>query len=152
MTMNTTTKKTTAQPIMPTHEEYRHGMKKLRVQLNCPVLSLEKDDVADELREFNWSAQSNTDAPAMPNLHPQPSVDEYLNGEVKNRPSVADYLKKRYQENMLARYPDFEANTETDIAALKLQMNQMYVFNMIIVILLGLVALLGGWILLAITV
>lgn len=138
MMMTAMTNKTTMKPTsvtipmpLPTRDEYRDGMNKLRAELNCPVLSLEEDDIADELRDYDWSAESAS-----------------LAAQTPKRPTVSDYLKKQYQANMLARYPEFEATTETDIATLQHQMSQMYVFNMIVVMLLGLLLILGGWMLL----
>lgn len=118
----------TASAAMPTREEYRHGMNKLRAQLNCPVLSLEEDDIADELLDYDWNAQP-----------------ESLVSAISKRPSVKDYLKKEYQKNMLARYPEFERRTDCDIAQLKRALDQMYVFNAIVVMLLALVLLVGVW-------
>ena len=118
-------------PTLPTRDEYRDGMNKLREQLDCPVLSVDEQALADDVSEYDWSAERRRPAATMP-----------------KRPSVDDYLKKQYQKNMLARYPEFEATTETDIATLRHQMSQMYVFNMIVVMLLGLLLILGGWMLL----
>lgn len=131
MIMTATTKKMPDPlilPMMPARETYRDGMNKLRAQIDCPVLSLEEDDIADELRDYDWEVQSASPAAKIP-----------------KRPTVSDYLKKQYQANMLARYPNFEATTENDIAKLKLQVDQMYVFNMVIVVLLGLLLALGVW-------
>ena len=140
MMMTAMTNKTTMKPTsvtipmpLPTRDDYRHGMNKLRHQIDCPVLSPDDQAMADELRDYDWSAQTRARTPAMPK---------------PERPTVDDYLKKQYQANMLARYPEFEATTETDIATLQHQMSQMYVFNMIVVMLLGLLLILGGWMLL----
>lgn len=140
MMMTAMTNKTTMKPTggwiptpLPTRDDYRHGMNKLRDQIDCPVLSPDDQAMADELRGYEWSAQTRFGTPAMPK---------------PERPTVDDYLKKQYQANMLARYPEFEATTETDIATLQHQMSQMYVFNMIVVMLLGLLLILGGWMLL----
>jgi len=140
MMMTAMTNKTTAKfsggwiaTPLPTRDDYRDGMNKLRDQIDCPVLSPDDQAMADELRGYEWSAQTRFGTPAMPK---------------PERPTVDDYLKKQYQANMLARYPEFEATTETDIATLQHQMSQMYVFNMIVVMLLGLLLILGGWMLL----
>ena len=61
------------------------------------------------------------------------------------RPSVDDYLKKQYQKNMLARYPEFERRTDCDIAQLKRALDQMYVFNAIVVMLLAVLLLFTVW-------
>ena len=122
MTMTTMMKKTDAQsvpptvPALPTRDEYRDGMNKLREQLDCPVLSVDEQALADDLSEYDWSAEHSSPAATMP-----------------KRPSVDDYLKQQYQKNMLARYPDFECRTDKDIAALKNAVDQMYVFNVIMV-------------------
>ena len=122
MTMTTMMKKTDAQsvrqamPTLPTRDEYRDGMNKLREQLDCPVLSVDEQALADDLSEYDWSAERSSPAATMP-----------------KRPSVDDYLKQQYQKNMLARYPDFECRTDKDIAALKHALDQMYVFNVIMV-------------------
>lgn len=34
---------------------------------------------------------------------------------------------------MMARYPEFERRTDTDVAAIKQALDQMYVFNIIVV-------------------
>lgn len=128
MTMTTMMKKTDAQsvrptlPTLPTRDEYRDGMNKLREQLDCPVLSVDEQALADALSEYDWSAERRSPAATMP-----------------KRPSVDDYLKQQYQKNMIARYPDFERRTDTDIAALKHALDQMYVFSAIVVMLLALV-------------
>ena len=130
MMTNTTMKKPPTPldvPVLPSADDYRDGMNKLRAKTNCPVLSTDEQAMADELREFDWDAPAHDDYP-----HPL-------------RSSVDEYLKQQYQANMLARYPNFEATTENDIAKLKLQMDQMYVFNMVIVVLLGLLLALGVW-------
>lgn len=105
-----------AMPTLPTRDEYRDGMNKLREQLDCPVLSVDEQALADDLSEYDWSAEHSSPAATMP-----------------KRPSVDDYLKQQYQKNMLARYPDFECRTDKDIAALKHALDQMYVFNVIMV-------------------
>lgn len=103
-------------PTLPTRDEYRDSMNKLREQLDCPVLSVDEQALADDLSEYDWSAEHSSPAATMP-----------------KRPSVDDYLKQQYQKNMLARYPDFECRTDKDIAALKHALDQMYVFNVIMV-------------------
>ena len=103
-------------PTLPTRDEYRDGMNKLREQLDCPVLSVDEQALADDLSEYDWSAEHSSPAATIP-----------------KRPSVDDYLKQQYQKNMLARYPDFECRTDKDIAALKHALDQMYVFNVIMV-------------------
>ena len=103
-------------PTLPTRDEYRDGMNKLREQLDCPVLSVDEQALADDLSEYDWSAEHSSPAATIP-----------------KRPSVDDYLKQQYQKNMLARYPDFECRTDKDIAALKNAVDQMYVFNVIMV-------------------
>lgn len=122
MTMTTMMKKTDAQsvrqamPTLPTRDEHRDSMKKLRDKLNCPVLSVDEQALADDLLEYDWSAEHSSPAATMP-----------------KRPSVDDYLKQQYQKNMLARYPEFERRTDKDIAALKHALDQMYVFSVIMV-------------------
>lgn len=122
MTMTTTMNRTAAQsvrptiPTLPSRDEYRDGMNKLREQLDCPVLSVDEQALADDLSEYDWSAEHSSPAATIP-----------------KRPSVDDYLKQQYQKNMLARYPDFECRTDKDIAALKNAVDQMYMFNVIMV-------------------
>lgn len=103
-------------PTLPTRDEYRDGMNKLREQLDCPVLSVDEQALADDLSEYDWSAEHSSPAATIP-----------------KRPSVDDYLKQQYQKNMLARYPNFECRTDKDIAALKNAVDQMYMFNVIMV-------------------
>ena len=122
-------------PTLPTRDEYRDGMNKLREQLDCPVLSVDEQALADDLSEYDWSAERSSPAATMP-----------------KRPSVDDYLKQQYQKNMLARYPDFECRTDKDIAALKHALDQMYVFGAIVVMLLALVLLFGVWQLLSLVI
>lgn len=103
-------------PTLPTRDEYRDGMNKLREQLDCPVLSVDEQALADDLSEYDRSAEHSSPAATIP-----------------KRPSVDDYLKQQHQKNMLARYPEFERRTNTDIAALKHALDQMYVFSVIMV-------------------
>ena len=122
MTMTTTMNRTAAQsvrptiPTLPSRDEYRDGMNKLRDKLNCPVLSVDEQALADDLLEYDWSVERNSSIATTP-----------------KRPSVDDYLKQQYRDNMLARYPDFECRTDKDIAALKNAVDQMYMFNVIMV-------------------
>lgn len=122
-------------PTLPTRDEYRDGMNKLREQLDCPVLSVDEQALADDVSEYDWSAERSSPAATMP-----------------KRPSVDDYLKQQYQKNMLARYPDFECRTDKDIAALKHALDQTYVFSAIVVMLLALVLLFGVWQLLSLVI
>lgn len=140
MMMTAMTNKTMTKPTsvtipmpLPTRDDYRDGMNKLRHRINCPVLSPDDQAMADELRGYDWSAQTRAGTPAMPK---------------PERPTVDDYLKKQYQANMLARYPEFECRTDCDITKLKQQVAQMLVFNRIVVIFLGLALISGGWMLL----
>lgn len=141
MTMTTTMNRTAAQsvrptaPTLPTRDEYRDGMKKLRDKLSCPVLIVDEQALADDLLEYDWSVERNSSIATTP-----------------KRPSVDDYLKQQYQKNMLARYPEFERRTDTDIAALKHALDQMYVFSAIVVMLLALVLLFGVWQLLSLVI
>lgn len=120
--MTTTMNRTAAQsvrptaPTLPTRDEYRDGMNKLRDKLSCPVLSVDEQALADDLLEYDWSVERNSSIATTP-----------------KRPSVDDYLKQQYRDNMLARYPDFECRTDKDIAALKNAVDQMYMFNVIMV-------------------
>ena len=122
-------------PTLPTREEYRHGINKMRAELSCPVLRIDEEDIGQELRDYDWNAQPESPASAIP-----------------KRPSVNEYLKKQYQKNMLARYPEFERRTDCDIAQLRRALDQMYVFNAIVVMLLALVLLLGLWQLLSLVI
>lgn len=122
-------------PTLPMRDEYRDGMNKLREQLDCPVLSVDEQALADDLSEYDWSAEHSSPAATIP-----------------KRPSVDDYLQQQYQKNMLARYPDFECRTDKDIAALKHALDQMYVFSAIVVMLLALVLLFGVWQLLSLVI
>ena len=92
-------------------------MQKLRETIDCPVLSADEQALADELRGYDWSAEA---------------TDSSKTGADRDRQSVDDYLKQQYQQNMLARYPEFERRTDSDIQALKLAVDQMYVFNVIV--------------------
>lgn len=130
MMTNTTMKKPSAPldvPVLPTADDYREGMNKMRARINCPVLSIDEQALADELREFDTTAQTHDDVPPVDRLN------------------VAEYLKQQYQANMLARYPNFEATTENDIATLKLKVDQMFVFNTVVVVFLGVLCALGLW-------
>lgn len=132
--MTMTMKKTDMQsaaadaPVLPTRDNYRDGINKLRHRINCPVLSADEQAIADDLREFDWEAQSASPAAKIP-----------------KRPTVSDYLKKQYQANMLARYPEFERRTDCDIAQLRRALDQMYVFNAIVVMLLAVLLLFTTW-------
>ncbi len=131
MMTNTTMKKppnTLNVPVLPSADDYRDGMNKLRHRINCPVLSPDEQAMADELRDYDWDAQSASPAAKIP-----------------KRPTVSDYLKKQYQANMLARYPEFERRTDCDIAQLRRALDQMYVFNAIVVMLLAVLLLFAIW-------
>lgn len=131
MMTNTTMKKppnTLNVPVLPSADDYRDGMKKLRHRINCPVLSPDEQAIADELRDYDWGAQSASPAAKIP-----------------KRPTVSDYLKKQYQANMLARYPEFERRTDCDIAQLRRALDQMFVFNAIVVMLLAVLLLFAIW-------
>ena len=112
-------------PVLPTRDDYRDGMNKLRERLNCPVLSVDEQALADDLREYDWSAERSSPTATTP-----------------KRPSVDEYLKQQYQQNMLARYPDFECRTDKDIAQIKQSVDQLYVFNafVVVAVVLGLIA------------
>ena len=130
MMTNTTMKKPSAPldaPVLPTADDYRDGMNKMRAKIDCPVLSTDEQALADELREFDATAQTHDDVPPVDRLN------------------VHEYLKEQYRDNMLARYPNFEATTETDIATLKLKVDQMFVFNTVVVVFLGVLCALGLW-------
>lgn len=132
--MTMTMKKTDMQsaaadaPVLPSADDYREGMNKLRHRINCPVLSADEQAIADDLRDYDWEAQSASPAAKIP-----------------KRPTVSDYLKKQYQANMLARYPEFERRTDCDIAQLRRALDQMYVFNAIVVMLLAVLLLFTTW-------
>ena len=56
-------------------------------------------------------------------------VDEYLNGKVLKRPSVAEYLQSKHREALLKRMPKFENDTnhaidelQRDVSSLSFQM------------------------------
>ena len=74
-------------------------------------------EFAKELRDYDWSAEATDSS--------KPSAN-------RDRLSVDEYLKQQYQQNLLARYPEFERRTDSDIQALKLAVDQMYVFNVIV--------------------
>lgn len=81
---------------------------------------------AEELRNFDWCAPSS--------IVPSPADD------TPNDHS----LKQRYQRNMLARYPDFEAQTATDIAELKNEVSRLSDMNKVMVwLLLGVMFIQG---------
>ena len=120
MMTNTTMKKPPVPldvPVLPSADDYRDGMNKMRAKINCPVLSADEQVMADELREFDWDA---------------PAHDDYPHGL---RPSVDEYLKQQYQACMLARYPDFEAQTASDITALKHEISRLSDVNKVMVLL-----------------
>lgn len=134
-------------PVLPTRDDYRDGMNKLRERLNCPVLSVDEQALADDLLEYDWSRQPADAAPSeMPSYAQNASalIEEYQESqrEKSKRPSVDEYLKQQYQQNMLARYPDFECRTDKDIAQIKQSVDQLYVFNafVVVAVVLGLVA------------
>lgn len=70
---------------------------------------------AEELRNFDWCGSSNI----------VPSQTEGTPNDLS--------LKQRYQENMLARYPEFEAQTATDITELKHEVSRLSDINKVMV-------------------
>lgn len=153
MMMTTTTKKSTAPldvPVLPSADDYREGMDKMRAKINCPVLSKEEQVLASslgELRAHTTSSKLSTDAQALADelLEFDATAQSHDDLPPVDRLNVAEYLKEQYQTNMLARYPNFEATTENDIAMLKLKMDQMFVFNTVIAMFLGVLLVLGFW-------
>lgn len=73
------------------------------------------DTTAEELRNFDWYGSSNI-------------VPSQTEGALNNHT-----LKQRYQENMLARYPEFEAQTATDITELKHAVSRLSDMNKVMV-------------------
>lgn len=72
--------------------------------------------IEKELREIDLSADSSDDLPS------------------------DDTLKQQYQKNMLERYPDFEAQTVSDITELKHEVRRLSDMNKVMVwLVLGLI-------------
>lgn len=71
--------------------------------------STNTEAIAKELREIDLSADSSD------NLHANSS------------------LKQQYQKNMLERYPEFEAQTATDITELKREVSRLSDMNKVMV-------------------
>jgi hypothetical protein len=83
------------------------------------VKSANTEAIAKELREIDLSADSS---------------DEL---------SLDDTLKQQYQKNMLERYPDFEAQTVSDITELKHEVSRLSDMNKVMVwLVLGLIVML----------
>ena len=81
--------------------------------------SANTEAIAKELREIDLSADSS---------------DEL---------SLDDTLKQQYQKNMLERYPDFEAQTVSDITELKHEVSRLSDMNKVMVwLVLGLIVML----------
>tara|TARA_B100001179_G_C18600574_1_gene409959 strand:- start:3370 stop:3639 length:270 start_codon:yes stop_codon:yes gene_type:complete len=83
------------------------------------VKSANTEAIAKELREIDLSVDSSNDVPP------------------------DDTLKQQYQKNMLERYPDFEAQTASDIAELKHEVSRLSDMNKVMVwLVLGLIVML----------
>ena len=81
--------------------------------------SANTEAIAKELREIDLSVDSSNDVPP------------------------DDTLKQQYQKNMLERYPDFEAQTASDIAELKHEVSRLSDMNKVMVwLVLGLIVIL----------
>lgn len=81
--------------------------------------SANTEAIAKELREIDLSTDSSDDLP------------------------LDDNLKQQYQKNMLERYPDFEAQTASDIAELKHEVSRLSDMNKVMVwLVLGLIVML----------
>ncbi|PAT63105.1 hypothetical protein [Psychrobacter sp. JB193] len=81
--------------------------------------SANTEAIAKELREIDLSADSSDDVP------------------------LDDTLKQQYQKNMLERYPDFEAQTVSDITELKHEVRRLSDMNKVMVwLVLGLIVML----------
>ncbi|AOY43442.1 MULTISPECIES: hypothetical protein [unclassified Psychrobacter] len=81
--------------------------------------SANTEAIAKELREIDLSVDSSNDVPP------------------------DDTLKQQYQKNMLERYPDFEAQTASDIAELKHEVSRLSDMNKVMVwLVLGLIVML----------
>lgn len=93
---------------------------------NEKSISHAPDTTAEELRDFDW-------------CDPSSIVPNQTDG-TPNDPS----LKQRYQEIMLARYPEFEAQTATDITELKHEVSRLSDMNKVMVWLLLGVMLIQG--------
>lgn len=95
---------------MPTNQDYAQGMNKLRATIDCPVLSLDEQVLADELADMDVMSEKRNN---------QSRTDVYDNG-LKNRMSVADFLKAQHRENLLKRLPRFEQDTINALEQLRL--------------------------------
>ena len=81
--------------------------------------SANTEAIAKELREIDLSVDSSNDVPP------------------------DDTLKQQYQKNMLERYPDFEAQTASDIAELKHEVSRLSDMSKVMVwLVLGLIVML----------
>lgn len=117
MMTNATTKKPTAPldvPVLPTADDYRDGMNKMRAKINCPALSADEQALADELCEFDWRA---------------PAHDDYPH---ELCPSVDEYLKQQYLENTVRRFGVFEASTDAELETLRQRLNKQSTINLLL--------------------
>lgn len=147
MTMTTMMKKTDAQsvpptvPALPTRDEYRDGMNKLREQLDCPVLSVDEQALADTLASYPPLRATETVIPD------DWAIDQRKAS--KKRQSVAEFLKAQHREDLLKRMPRFEQETtdalyeyRRDIAGLEFRLmitNWILAGSIIVAVLMSLV-------------
>ena len=78
------------------------------------------DTTAEELRNFDWYTSSNI-------------ASSHTDSKPSNHTPSNHALKQEYQENMLARYPDFEVQTATDITELKHEVRRLSDMNKVMV-------------------
>lgn len=77
------------------------------------------DTTAEELRNFDWCDSSNI-------------ASSHTDSKPSNHTPSDHALKQEYQENMLARYPDFEVQTATDITELKHEVSRLSDMNKVV--------------------
>lgn len=112
---------------MPTSEEYRDGINKLRVKIDCPVLGCPQEQLAKELTE-------------LPSLRVD-LADDAADAEQRastKRKTVAEYLKERHREEMFKRWPQFEQDTQDQLSRMSAEIDslifKLFITNLIIAI------------------
>ena len=114
-------------PTLPTRDEYRDGMNKLRVKIDCPVLGCPQEQLAKELTE-------------LPSLRVD-LADDAADAEQRastKRKTVAEYLKERHREEMFKRWPQFEQDTQDQLSRMSAEIDslifKLFITNLIIAI------------------
>lgn len=109
---------------MPSADEYREGMDRLRAEIDCPVLGVNAmSPVAQaDLAHANESMQSMNLLADADDL----AMNKRCSCAAKrSRPSADEYLKAQHREALLKRLPAFEQNTITEIEELKQEMRHL---------------------------